>query len=205
MNRGGMAELKVRARLAPFRLQRALVASAIAASALLAACAEEGRLLDENGRPVSTQPLFAEGVDGLTVGHRLMAAREYEAALSAYTRAAVTRGLDADSLSAIGSANLKLGRLGQAERYLRQALDRDERFVPAWNNLGVVLYTKEELGEAREAFRVAFALDNGQSEEIRENLRLLDARLANIDVEPVDDADFRLVRRGNGRYLLLGN
>ena len=178
----------------------------LSAAVLLSGCAGDGRLLDENGRPIPAQKaVFAEGVDGLTVGHRLMAAREYEAALTAYTRAAVETGLTADTLSAIGSANLKLGRLGQAEKILRDALERDERFVPAWNNLGVVLNARGSYGEAREAFRVAFALDNGQSEEIRENLRLLDAKIANIDTELVDDTDFRLVRRGNGRYLLLGN
>jgi len=177
----------------------------LGAAVFLFACENPDRLLDEDGKPIPAQATFAEGVDGLVVGHRLMDAGEYEAALKVYTRAAVDRGLNVDTLSAIGSANLRLGRLGQAERILRQAVDADERFVPAWNNLGVVLNARRNYGEAREAFRVAFALDNGRSEEIRENLRLLDAKIANIDTEPVDDADFRLVRRGNGDYRLLGN
>ena len=188
--------------MTPSRKTAALILSA---AVFLWGCDNPNRLLDEDGNPIQAQPTFAEGVDGLVVGHRLMAAGEYEAALKAYTRAAVDRGLNVDTLSAIGSANLRLGRLGQAERILREAVDTDERFVPAWNNLGVVLNARQNYGEAREAFRVAFALDNGRSEEIRENLRLLDAKIANIDTEPVDDADFRLVRRGNGDYLLLGN
>ena len=54
--------------------------------------------------------------DGLIVGHRLMAAGEYELALDAYYRAAAQQGLNVDTLSALGSANLRLGRLGQAEQ-----------------------------------------------------------------------------------------
>ena len=77
--------------------------------------------------------------DGLIVGHRLMEAGEYELALKAYLRAASEDGVNADVLSAIGSANLKLGRLGQAEQILRRALEMDPTFVPALNNLGVVL------------------------------------------------------------------
>ncbi len=68
-----------------------------------------------------------------------MAAGEYELALKAYLRAASEDGVNADVLSAIGSANLKLGRLGQAEQILRRALEMDPTFVPALNNLGVVL------------------------------------------------------------------
>ena len=52
------------------------------------------------------------GVDGMTVGHRLMAAGEPELALKAYLRGAGEVGINADVLSAIGSANLALGRLG---------------------------------------------------------------------------------------------
>lgn len=146
-----------------------------------------------------------ENVDGLTVGHRLMDAGEYELALKAYYRAATRTGLTVDVLSAIGSADLKLGRLNQAEKILRRALDKDDRFVPAWNNLGVTLYNLGRLGEAREAFRVAYALDSGASTEIRDNFQRLDDMLSNVVTQAPDPAEFRLVRRGNGRYLLLGN
>jgi Flp pilus assembly protein TadD len=146
----------------------------------------------------------AEPVDGLVVGHRLMAAGEYDLALSAYTRAAGERGLTVDTLSAIGSAQLRLGRLGQAERSLRQALERDERFVPAWNNLGVVLMETGRAAEARNVFQTAYALDSGNSDEIRDNLRRALARLdENAYPEPENEEAFQLVRRGNGRYLLL--
>ncbi len=134
-----------------------------------------------------------------------MAAGEYELALKAYERAAAEHGLTADVLSAIGSADLALGRLGQAERLLRKAVKVDETFVPAWNNLGVVLVEKGEYGEAARVFRLAFALDNGNSPEIRENLRLALAKIENPTYDTGENVDFALVRRGEGDYLLLTN
>ncbi|MEM8658246.1 MAG: tetratricopeptide repeat protein [Pseudomonadota bacterium] len=179
-------------------------ASLLLGLAFLMGCVETEQRLDTIG-PVLDTAAFVDGEDGLTIGHRLMDAGEYEVALKAYYTAGAEMGLNADVLSAIGSANLRLGRLGQAERILRRALDEDDRFVPAWNNLGVVLNAKGEFGEAREAFRVAFALDNGASESIRQNLQALDAKLEEVVPDAPPEEDFRLVRQGNGVYLLLGN
>ncbi|KAB7613468.1 tetratricopeptide repeat protein [Amylibacter sp. SFDW26] len=146
-----------------------------------------------------------EAVDGLIVGHRLMAAGEYELALKAYIRAANTKGLNADVLSALGSANLKLGRLGQAKKLLKKAVEKDEEFVPAWNNLAIVLSSEGNLQEARRAFQLAFGLDNGESEEIRKNLTKVIAKIekTSYDAPNKNNNEFDLVRRGNGRYLLL--
>ena len=106
-----------------------------------------------------------------------MEAGEYELALKAYYRAASKQGATADVLSAIGSADLKLGRLNQAEQMLRRAVEADQLFVPAWNNLGVVLMEKGLYPEAARTFQTAFALDSGQSDSIRENLRLALAKI----------------------------
>ncbi|MCV2868050.1 tetratricopeptide repeat protein [Defluviimonas sp. WL0002] len=145
-----------------------------------------------------------ESVDGLIVGHRLMAAGEYELALKAYYRAASERGATVDVYSAIGSANLHLGRLGQAERNLRNAIDLDESFVPAWNNLGVVLMEKGEVAEASQTFQTAFALDSGRTDAIRENLRRALAMRDDPDYgSEHKEEEFSLVRRGGGVYLLL--
>jgi tetratricopeptide (TPR) repeat protein len=145
----------------------------------------------------------AEAVDGLAVGHRLMQAGEYELALRAYFRAAGEQGPSVDVLSAIGSANLRLGRLGQAEQMLRRAVDQDPSFVPAINNLGVVVSERGRWGEARHLFQTAFALDSGRSEEIRANLRLALANLENPGYTSTNNHNFALVRRGQGRFLLL--
>ena len=154
--------------------------------------------------------LFAPGVagqsdvDGLIVGHRLMATNEFELALKAYTRAAAQQGLNVDTLSALGSANLALGRLGQAERLLRRATEEDPGFPPAWNNLGVILMERGNVAEASEVFRRAYAADNGNSDEIRDNLRLALAKLENPgDNAAQENQNFNLIRRGRGDFELL--
>jgi Flp pilus assembly protein TadD len=168
----------------------------VLASLLLAACSSGGLNRSAGG-------VYAPGVagqsdiDGLIVGHRLMEAGEYQLALDAYTRAAGQQGLNVDTLSALGSANLRLGRLNQAEVLLRRAVAEDADFAPAWNNLGVVLMELGKTGEAAESFRRAFATDNGNSDQIRDNLRLALAKLDNPFYTGVQELDeFQLVRRG---------
>lgn len=181
-------------------------AAIIIAGLILAACGNSGGL---GARDISRNAPYgadanAQGVDGLLVGHRLMEAGEYELALKAYLRAAGEQGINSDVLSAIGSANLQLGRLGQAEQILRRALEIEPTFVPALNNLGVALMGRGKVGEARVVFQQAFALDSGETDAIRENLRLAIAKSESeaYDV-PVEEANFTLVRRGQGEYLLL--
>lgn len=142
-------------------------------------------------------------IDGLIVGDRLMDAGQYDLALRAYYRAGAEDGLSVDLMTAIGAANLALGRLGQAEEQFRAALDDDGSFVPALNNLGAVLIEQGEYGEARRVLEQAFALDSGGSETIRDNLRLAIARMEN-QVYAGDNEQNRpgLIRRGGGRYIL---
>ena len=174
----------------------------IVALMTLAACSSGGF-----GR--SNDQVFAPGVagasdiDGLLVGHRLMSAGEYELALKAYTRAASQQGLNVDTLSALGSANLRLGRLGQAERLLRHATEQDPSFPAAWNNLGVILMEQEKISEAAQVFRRAFATDNGNSEQIKENLRISLAQISDPTYDPSQNQDVKLVRRGTGDFVLL--
>ena len=145
-----------------------------------------------------------QGVDGLIVGHRLMAAQEYELALKAYLRAAGEQGFTVDVLSALGSANLHLGRLNQAEDLLRQAVKEDRNFVPALNNLGVVLRERGQYGEARVLFQQAFGADSGQTDSIRENLKLAIAKTeVAVYAETEETPKFTLVRRGYSTYELL--
>ena len=182
--------------------RRLITALAVVLPAVLAACGP-GALGPGAGSPYAPGVTAGAGVDGLIVGHRLMAAGEYELALDAYYRGAARQGLTVDVLSALGSANLRLGRLGQAETLLRSAIDRDKTFVPAWNNLGVVLLEQGKTGEAARTFKTAYALDSGESAEIRDNLRLALARLENAAYSEPDRKGPALVRRGTGEYLLL--
>lgn len=162
----------------------------------LAACASGG-LNRSAGGIYAPGVAGASDIDGLIVGHRLMAAGEFQLALDAYTRAAAQQGLNVDTLSALGSANLRLGRLGQAERLLRRAVEVAPDFPPAWNNLGVLLMEQGNVAEATEVFRRAYATDNGNSDQIRDNLRLALARLESSSYQEInEDINFELVRRG---------
>ncbi|OCX65901.1 hypothetical protein BFP70_07135 [Thioclava sp. SK-1] len=168
----------------------------------LSACSSGG-FSAANDSPYAPGAAEGESVDGLLVGHRLMAAGEYELALRAYYRAMVDQGATVDTLSAIGSANLKLGRLGQAEQILRRATEADQTFVPAWNNLGVVLMERGKTAEAARVFRTAYALDSGQSDAIRENLRSALAKTQDRAYDQPQKQEYKLVRRGKGEFLLL--
>ncbi|MGH1368680.1 MAG: tetratricopeptide repeat protein [Maritimibacter sp.] len=182
------------------------LSTALVATLALVAC-DTGLGSRGDGRYApDARPAMGDSVDGLIVGHRLMAAGEYELALKAYLRAAAENGVTVDVLSAIGSANLKLGRLGQAEKILRDATDKDATFVPAWNNLGVVLIEKGEPAEAARVFRIAFGLDSGKSDSIKQNLTLALAKIENLDYDDGNEtSEFALMRRGTGDYLLLAN
>ncbi len=172
---------------------------------LLAGCTPATGVYRNNPYGVDSH---GQGVDGMTVGHRLMAANEPELALKAYLRGASEVGINADVLSAIGSANLALGRLGQAEKILRRALELDPNFVPALNNLGVVLMEQDNYGEARAMFQKAFALDSGETDSIRENLMLAIAQSEAGVYDPIQEEEsggFRLVRQEKGKFVLLSD
>lgn len=177
----------------------------VAVLAVLSGCTPSGTLTPERVGPPPPKGTreISQPVDGLVVGHRLMAAGEYELALKAYYRAAVQHGLTADVLSSVGAANLKLGRLGQAETDFRAALHLDPNSIQALNNLGVTLMQKGDYAEAQQVFRRAFALDSGHSDVIRENLKRAIALMGNSGYSPQPEgSNFELVRRGDGQYLL---
>ena len=171
----------------------------------LAACNSGG--LNDSPDGVFAPGIAGQGdIDHLLVGHRLMDAGEYELALKSYNRALIRDGVTVDTLSALGTANLNLRRLGQAERWLRRAVEEDPTFPPAWNNLGVVLMDRGQVAEASRVFQRAFAADNGDSDEIRENLRLALAKLENpSDTDVEENQNFNLIRRGMGDFLLVSD
>ncbi len=174
------------------------------ALSVLTGCGQGAFAPSEGDRVFAPGISGASDIDGLLIGHRLMAAGEYDLALRAYTRAAGQQGLNVDTLSALGSANLKLGRLNQAEKLLRRAVEEDPEFAAAWNNLGVILMERGKVPEAAQVFRRAFATDNGNSDEIRDNLRLALANLNDpSDTNIQENEPFQLVRRGTGDFVLL--
>ena len=167
--------------------------------AMVASCTEGG-LGDDPFAP-GIDPDGAP-VDEITVGNRLMAAGEYELALESFTRAALDEGLTSQILTSIGTANLGLRRIGQAGPLLRRAVDEDPDWPVAWNNLGVFLMETGEYPEAAQVFRRAYALDNGESDAIRDNLRLALAKMENPVNNTPQEQEFELERQGNGEFLL---
>ncbi len=143
-----------------------------------------------------------QAVDGLVVGWRLMDAGEYELAMNAFIRAGVEQGRTADVLAAVGTANLVMGRLGQAENLLREALEVDDSHPETWNNLGIVLMESGEYAQAEQIFRKAYALDNGESDAIRDNLRLALAKSNQPVYAGEKTQEYKLVRRGSSDYVI---
>jgi Flp pilus assembly protein TadD len=140
--------------------------------------------------------------DPLASAHDLSALGEYDLALRAFSQAALDQGLTPEILAGMGAANLGLGRLGQAEPLLRRAAEAEPAWPENLNNLGVVLLEQGKAGEAVQTLRRAYALDNGESDAIRNNLRLALATLENSDTVAADSGGYRLVRLGGGSFLL---
>ncbi|WP_238365997.1 tetratricopeptide repeat protein [Mesobacterium pallidum] len=182
---------------------RARRALAFASLIFLAACGNAGGPGRSDGSPYAPDiDPRGEAVDGLVVGHRLMAAGEHELALEAFQRAAAVHGLTPEVLSSMGTADLALGRLNQAENLFREALKQEQTWPELWNNLGVVLMERGKTAEAAQIFQKAYALDNGESDAIRDNLRLALEKSGNPDYDDQSDNEYKLVRRGSGEYLI---
>ena len=140
----------------------------------------------------------------LAEGHALMAAGDYENAIKKFRQAIAQNGLENGVLSAIGGAELKLGRLGEAERVLRTAIALNNNAAPAWNNLGVVLINTSRLAEAKRSFEIALSLAQGDNKSIKANLSKTVALIAeNAYTIPKNKNDFELIRAEDGNYLLL--
>ena len=182
--------------------RRTIRALLLTASFGLAACSTGGFSAQGDSPFAPGVNQRADAVDGIEVGHRLIAAGQYELAIKSFNRAALEQGVDSEILSGLGTANLGLGRLGQAEQLLRRAIKRTDALPEAWNNLGVVLMERGKTVEAEQIFRKAYALDNGESDAIRDNLRLALAKSENSGISDLDDNNYKLVRRGGGDYLI---
>lgn len=178
---------------------------AIAVCTAVAACVPDRIKTGEGGPFAPGVDPKGEAVSGVEVGHRLVAAGQYELAVDAFTRAALDQGLTAEILNGLGTAYLGLGRLGQAEDLLLRATREDATWSSPWNNLGVVMMEQGRTREAEQMFRKAFALDNGESDAIRDNLRLALAKSENPDNTELQNEPYKLVQRGEGDFALRKN
>ncbi len=167
--------------------------------AMVASCTETAATDDPFAPGVDPD---GPAVDEVAVGNQLMAAGEYELALESFTRAALQQGMTPEILTSLGTANLGLSRIGQAEPLLRRAVEDDPDWPVAWNNLGVFLVETGEYAEAAQVFRRAYALDNGESDAIRDNLRLALAKIENPVNNTPQEQEFELEQRSDGEFVL---
>jgi len=178
---------------------------AVAATFLitLAACSTGGFGAPDNPEGKFAPPTTgAPAEDGLTIGNRMMAAGQYELALSEFRRAAFDTELNAETLAAMGTANLGLGRLGQSEALLKRASKLDTTNPAILNNLGIVLMEREKLPEAVAVLRQAFALDSGRTPAIRDNLALALAKSNEPGYDLPEEERYKVLRRGSSEFVI---
>ena len=186
-----------------FRIRRAIGATMLIA--MVASCTDPG-LPD---LPEWPEGFDAPGIDPkgtsedpLVVGNRLLRAGEYDLALDSLARAALDQGMTAEIMAGMGTANLGLRQLGPAETLLRRSVKENAEWSVAWNNLGVVLMERREYPEAAQSFKRAFALDDGESDAIRDNLRLALAKMENPVNTDTEEQEYTLEQQGNGQFKL---
>jgi Flp pilus assembly protein TadD len=141
----------------------------------------------------------------LSLGKRMLAAREPEMAIKAFLRSMTSEGVSAEAMTGAGIAYQQQGLLTVARRHFEQALQLAPNSVIAHNNLGVVLYQLEEYYPARDEFRTAFALSNGTSEMAERNLNRAEATIAAIEMVPETDqaVSHDVIRLGGGEFRLV--
>ncbi|MFQ5565831.1 MAG: hypothetical protein ACE5EU_05655, partial [Paracoccaceae bacterium] len=89
----------------------------------------------------------------LSLGKRMLAAREPDLAMKAFLTSMSVEGVSAEAMTGAGIAAQRQGLLTSARRYFEQARTLAPDSIVAHNNLGVVLYMLKEYYPARNAFR----------------------------------------------------
>ena len=102
----------------------------------------------------------------------------------------------------IGLSYQILGQIGPAIRSYQETVSMNAHLPEAWNNLGVVLNEQGKYAEAAETFKRAYALDNGASDAIRDNLRKAMEKLDDPGYTEDNAPEYSLVRGGRDSYLI---
>jgi Tfp pilus assembly protein PilF len=138
------------------------------------AAGPESKIISEPGQPASF----------LSLGNRMLAAREPDLAMKAFLSSMSVEGISVEAMTGAGIAAKQQGLLKSARRYFEQASKLAPDSVLAHNNLGVVLYMMKEYYPARNEFRSAFALSSGRSGIAERNLNRAEAKIARIEKTP---------------------
>ena len=114
----------------------------------------------------------------LSLGNRLLEAREPALAMRAYSTSLAVEGPSVEAFTGAGIAARRQGMLRAARRYFELARDLAPRSAVAHGNLGVVLLELREYDAARTAFRAALAAGGDDNEQLRRNLARAERGLA---------------------------
>jgi Tfp pilus assembly protein PilF len=172
-------------------------------AAALGACEQQRGGLSELEKPMTVSTRSGESY--MSLGARLLYAREPELAQKAFTASLSRDGVSAEALTGIAIALQQQGLLTEARRFLEQARELAPNSVTANNNLGVVLFALKEYYPARDAFRMAFALSSGTSELAERYLNQSEEVIAQIELTgEVDPAiTYRVERLGSSEFRLI--
>jgi len=73
---------------------------------------------------------------------------------------------DLDNLRNLGTAELELGRVDEAERAFKAITRQNDRYSAAWNGLGLVAVRRDDAEQARRDFEKAIAADASEPEPL---------------------------------------
>ena len=135
----------------------------------------------ETSNPRSDTPVInpaqAEAQSPLTDRERdemrariLMARKEYAEAIKAYEELLKKDPKNASMLNQLGIAYEELGDMHGAEHSYKKAVQADQTYVSAINNLGALEYSKKHYGKAINYYRKAISLQDGDRAVIYSNL-----------------------------------
>ncbi len=188
--------------------RREVMSAVLIVSGLLAGACTEPESMAEGtttGAAVPEAPAGQTNNSYLSLGKRLLAAREPDLAMKAFLTSMSAEGISAEAMTGAGIAAQRQGLLTSARRYFEQARELNPKSVIAHNNLGVVLYKLKEYYPARNAFRRAYALSNGKSEMAERNLNRAEATIARMEKVPKTDPAIShdVIRLGTSEFRLI--
>lgn len=139
---------------------------------------------EDGYRAVLTEaPGFAEAHYGLSM--LLLERDDVERALSHAQFAKIAQPDSSRFLAQAGLCFLRQGSLAVAEKMLKQVVRERSGDKVSWNNLGIVLLSKGEPGEAQVAFKRALAIDPSFEKAVC-NLRMLESDLRDAGMRIID-------------------
>lgn len=107
----------------------------------------------------SASPNAGDVQDTYAAARKLIGRGEFAKGIALAQRIVERVPDSADAWNLLGTACFQDSRLGEAERYLRKAIEIDKNLAVAWINLATLFYTQNKLEQALTAFQNASYLD----------------------------------------------